>query len=69
MANPRPGKRRITDEGGSRRAPVAPTRRTAEPFDDDRTSRHRPWVQITVWVVVIAMVLSGVGVLLTFLLA
>jgi hypothetical protein len=63
MVNPRPGKRRLQG-GDTSRARVAPTRRTADQYSDDEyTSRHRPWVRAVVWVVVIAMVLSGVSVL------
>jgi hypothetical protein len=66
MANPRPGKRRVADGEGPSRARVAPTRRTTQPDPDERpSSHHRPWVQIVVWIVVAAMVLSGLSVLVS----
>jgi hypothetical protein len=70
MVNRRPDKRRVTTgPGPAGRRVVAPSRRTTESIDeDDYVSRHKPWVRAIVWIVVAAMVLSGVSVLLAIIL-
>jgi hypothetical protein len=69
MVDPRPGKRRTTGPGPAGRRIVTPSRRVTAPLDDDDyVTHHKPWVRLVVWIVVAAMVLSGVSVLVAVIL-